>query len=423
MTITKDIRSSTPSYPNFLKFVFRILFLLWLLWAESPAVLAQTQKPATEQWSSPTKIFENRWRANSYGTISDYPTSKLFYLDTTIAEANWKDTGWQFSKFLGISNASYLAKHPSISRSGDLLYYIDWKSGGYGEWDLYVSRYDSTTDRWGPGQLLPAPVNSPKSEWCAYAPNDTTLLIGRGTVVGTLQISYKTGPDQIWTEPKILSNQRITQGNGPYGITATRNLEKIYLGRYTRIDDRMEFDLMVSYWDSTEQQYTYPKSLNINVDRSSDDQDPNSFKDWFPSISLDGEYMIFTSTRDTNQYGYHVHHIYQTRLLVDENGDSVHTALTEPPPHQKPASFELLGNYPNPFNNQTNIRFHTYEPQNLIIRIYNIKGSLIQSIQSTYYNPGIHIQPVQIGTQSSGVYFYKVSNQQKTKMGTLTFIK
>lgn len=35
---------------------------------------------ATEQWSEPQKIFDDRLSANSYGAIADYPTNKVFYL-------------------------------------------------------------------------------------------------------------------------------------------------------------------------------------------------------------------------------------------------------------------------------------------------------------------------------------------------------
>lgn len=401
-----------------------IINLVALILIPAYCVFGQKLNQATEQWSEPKKIFPDRLSANSYGSIADYPTDKLFYLDSTLAAARWTDGEWNGPDFIDIENTTYLAKHPSISRSGNLLYYIDWKNSGIGQWDLYVSRYDSTTGQWGPGQMLPSPVNSPGSEWCAYAPNDTTLLFGRGTVISSLLISYKTGPENTWTEPKSLDNHAITEGYDMMGITATRDLQKIYVGRYIRIEDRREWDLLVSSWDSTQQKYSTPKRLNINVVRDSIEQDPNDTKDYFPSISLDGRFMVFTSTRDTNKYGHHVHHMYSTQLLVDQNGDSVNTDLaTQALSNQPKQPIQLLGNYPNPFNHQTNIRFKLKRVQQINIRIYNIQGEIVRSYGPTRYGRGYHVIPIRMKHLSSGFYMYQLHSRTTSRVGTFTLIK
>ncbi len=74
---------------------------------------------------------------------------------------------------------------------------------------------------------------------------------------------------------------------------------------------------------------------------------------------------------------------------------------------------ELLGNYPNPFNPQTTIRFKLVEESNVELNIYNLKGQHVTTLMS---------EPLEIGAYSidwngvdknnkpvsSGIYFYKL---------------
>ncbi len=75
---------------------------------------------------------------------------------------------------------------------------------------------------------------------------------------------------------------------------------------------------------------------------------------------------------------------------------------------------ELKGNYPNPFNPQTTIRFSVRESAPVSIEIYNVKGQLVKTLLSEVKSAGEH-SVIWKGTDnnnrpvSSGVYFYKMN--------------
>jgi len=80
-----------------------------------------------------------------------------------------------------------------------------------------------------------------------------------------------------------------------------------------------------------------------------------------------------------------------------------------------PVAFtELKGNYPNPFNPETTIRYSVKEAGPVAIEIYNLKGQLVKSLVSDDKAAGEH-SVIWKGTDnnnrpvSSGVYFYKMS--------------
>jgi len=75
---------------------------------------------------------------------------------------------------------------------------------------------------------------------------------------------------------------------------------------------------------------------------------------------------------------------------------------------------ELQGNYPNPFNPETTIRYSVKETSPVTIEVYNLKGQLVRTLVNEVKTAGNysvvwngrdnHNQPV-----SSGVYFYKMN--------------
>jgi len=79
-----------------------------------------------------------------------------------------------------------------------------------------------------------------------------------------------------------------------------------------------------------------------------------------------------------------------------------------------PVTSQLLGNYPNPFNPVTTIRFAIAKDCNVTLDIYNIKGQLVRSLVNGFYKEGTH-NVIWNGTDnkgeavSSGVYFYRLN--------------
>jgi hypothetical protein len=71
-----------------------------------------------------------------------------------------------------------------------------------------------------------------------------------------------------------------------------------------------------------------------------------------------------------------------------------------------------LSNYPNPFNPETTMQFNIKGNETGILTISNIKGQVIESHQ---FGPGQYNYLWDASKQSSGIYFYKLSVNDKTE--------
>jgi len=104
-----------------------------------------------------------------------------------------------------------------------------------------------------------------------------------------------------------------------------------------------------------------------------------------------------------------------TALEVDE----------EAPLAQK---FEVYGNYPNPFNPSTQIKFATEKSSDVTITIYSILGQEITVLQNGILNAGTY-NISWFGTDHygnkvpSGVYFYEVRSDNRIQKGKMFLLK
>jgi photosystem II stability/assembly factor-like uncharacterized protein len=73
-----------------------------------------------------------------------------------------------------------------------------------------------------------------------------------------------------------------------------------------------------------------------------------------------------------------------------------------------PTGYALEQNYPNPFNPATTIRFSLPRSGHVTLRIYDILGSLVETVLSGDLNAGSHSVRWDAGTRASGVYFYRL---------------
>ncbi|MFH2050296.1 MAG: glucoamylase family protein, partial [bacterium] len=87
----------------------------------------------------------------------------------------------------------------------------------------------------------------------------------------------------------------------------------------------------------------------------------------------------------------------------------------------QPASFSLIGNYPNPFNAQTVIAYTLKKPADVNINVYNLIGKKVMTLVNERNNPGSY-QIVWNGKDeygsevSSGMYFYELRTGSYTRV-------
>jgi hypothetical protein len=69
-----------------------------------------------------------------------------------------------------------------------------------------------------------------------------------------------------------------------------------------------------------------------------------------------------------------------------------------------PREFALHGNYPNPFNPVTTIRFDVPEQRHIRLAVYDIRGALVTELVNGIQFPGIHEVIFDGSRYASGLY-------------------
>ena len=108
-------------------------------------------------------------------------------------------------------------------------------------------------------------------------------------------------------------------------------------------------------------------------------------------VGLDTARILLHSTL-TDRHG---HFYFQTTGVVNDHADL-------------PQQFELSGNYPNPFSDETKMDLDIQQSGNFIISIYNILGQMVSKMHKSL-GPGRYIISWQ-GGEIPGVYFAKIQS-------------
>lgn len=77
--------------------------------------------------------------------------------------------------------------------------------------------------------------------------------------------------------------------------------------------------------------------------------------------------------------------------------------------HKPPSKYVLRGNYPNPFNPSTKIKFEVPEKSNVQITVYNAEGKEITTIIDEQLKPGTYETEWDGSAFASGIYFYRLN--------------
>ncbi len=99
------------------------------------------------------------------------------------------------------------------------------------------------------------------------------------------------------------------------------------------------------------------------------------------------------------------------------------TATSNEASQQTPRAFKLEQNYPNPFNPSTTISFSLTKPALVKLRIFDIKGSLIQTLINKKMQTGNHEIRFDGSGLPSGTYLYKLETSHGTQSKKMTLIK
>ncbi|MGD0337294.1 MAG: sugar-binding protein [Bacteroidota bacterium] len=88
-----------------------------------------------------------------------------------------------------------------------------------------------------------------------------------------------------------------------------------------------------------------------------------------------------------------------------------------------PEKFSLGQNYPNPFNPQTTIEFAIPKQEFVTLKIYNSLGQDIVTLVNRELNAGYYKTTWNVGSEPSGVYFYRLQGGSFTETKRLVLLK
>ena len=88
-----------------------------------------------------------------------------------------------------------------------------------------------------------------------------------------------------------------------------------------------------------------------------------------------------------------------------------------------PSKYFLYDNYPNPFNPATTIKFDIPETSDISLELYDIRGSIIETVFQNTLSPGRYSYSLDMSRHTSGTYFIRLSFAKNTLTKKITLIK
>ena len=176
--------------------------------------------------------------------------------------------------------------------------------------------------------------------------------------------------------------------------------------------------------------FTYPNVL-VTWDPITDCRDLSSYSVYRDGVIVDS---LITSTMyvdpglPSGDYIYNITAVYDGDWESDWSVDAPVTVTGTTNNILIPVRTELSGNYPNPFNPTTTIKFSLKEDSDVSIMIYNIKGAVVRTLIDGEMNKAYH-EIIWDGKDNtgkqvgSGVYFYKMKAEKYTATKKMILMK
>ena len=112
----------------------------------------------------------------------------------------------------------------------------------------------------------------------------------------------------------------------------------------------------------------------------------------------------------------------QVSNYVILTADKVTTGITDFK-NSIPDNFNLRQNYPNPFNPSTTIEFSIKENSNVKLSVYNLLGQKVITLINQPMSAGVHSVLFNASNLSSGIYFYKLTAGENSKVMKMELLK
>jgi hypothetical protein len=369
--------------------------------------------PARAGWTEPVPVQElNTSGDELWPYLSANGQIMIYDAHDTISISHWNGSAWgpkeylpQPVNFIGLQNQAAIT--PDLS----WIYWVSWRAGGMGMWDIWRADWNDSSHTCGPAECLGENVNSADIEWSLcftadgqrmYFVTDTHLKNGQYNI-GSMDIWYVDWDSTLgdWGEPFNLGAPVNTTDMEEYPYISGDN-NFLYFscpGGHQVPGWQGGFDLYraVSIGNSWGNIENLLPPIN------------SPLWDWGPSVTHDGFKLYFCAhrNRDPNT-DYEI-------LVSTWDPDAVDEDIK--PEHNSIA----LTLYPNPFNARTTISYSLPRDSEIEIAIYDITGRKIETLVQGQQTAGEHLVVWDGKDLPSGLYFYRINagEYSQTRSGVL----
>jgi hypothetical protein len=191
-----------------------------------------TRETQDAPWQEPVNLGPNvnGPKAETYPAIS--PDELEIYFHYGISDPSlWrstrasKDEPWgPVARFTGLGEP---ACDLDISADGLTVYFDSNRSGGYGDWDIWMATRETVNAPWGEAVNLGPNVNGPGTQGYPSISNDGLALFYRNGGLHGISVSTRPRKDAPWSPP-VLLGPAVNGGNWQHGAEISPDGSVLY---------------------------------------------------------------------------------------------------------------------------------------------------------------------------------------------------
>jgi hypothetical protein len=358
-------------------------------------------RTARAGWSEPVPVQELNMSGDElFPYLSSDGQILLFSASGTVTMSHWNGGSWGPREYMP-SPINYIGLQDQAAITPDKcwIYWVSWRAGGMGAWDIWRSTWNDSSHTCGPAECLGPNVNSSDIEGgICFTSDGQRMYFDTDTHFKNGQYNY--GSDDIWY---VDWDTTIDDWGLPFNLGPLVNTTDLEEFPYISVDGSYLYlscpgGHRVPGWQGGFDIYRVVK-INGMWDYVENLLPPINSTTWeFGGSPTSNNLMLYFCThrnRDPNA---------DYELMVstwDPSG-----VEDEFEPNDNSIELDL---YPNPFNDAVAIRLTTYNEKTAHIYIYDIKGQKVREYEISLNN-------------GAGTTTWDGKNQQGQKAGTGNYI-
>lgn len=394
------------------KFLMNLIFLPTLISINilSTEVFSQSLPylGQTPPGNSPVRLVPDNLAANSQWQYHGTPTfspdgNEMYYsiyrFNTGIVELWFMENingTWTAPQKAPFANNDYTNNCPTFTKDKNVLYFLSTKPGGL------IYKITRVNGVWS----APAVVNLPIPS--GYYTGLQFSIADNGNIYGELNTSGTEADIFIWrnVNGQYQSPEKLSAICSPQlDFTPYIDpLERFIMFASRRPGGFGNTDLYISKKNNDN---TWASPVNMGKDINSGDV----IQPW---ISRDGKYLFFEAWMPNaaggNPYWINANIINNLiSSILHENKTSTH--------------YNLMQNFPNPFNPSTTIRYDIIKESKVTFKIFDILGKEVFSVNDEKKPAGKYEIQFNGSGLSSGVYFYQIRTNEFSQTNKMLLLK